>query len=115
MTKKDTDYFDNLLQQQKVKTAERDSVAQRISDINAKSELIRSIPSLAKHLKEKHNIEKKPWELASILKDDLGMRYRKIKPLSMNTNSERNLVLRQQFALELIRLLTAGKRIINVD
>ena len=33
----------------------------------------------------------------------------------MNTNSERNLVLRQQFALKLIHLLTSGKRLINFD
>jgi len=43
------------------------------------------------------------------------MRYRKIKQISLNANSERNLVLRQQFAQKLIELLHGGKRIINVD
>ena len=83
--------------------------------LNDKNVVISSLSSLASHLKETYQMDKKPWFLASILKEDLGMRYRTIKPMSMNTNSERNLVLRQQFALELIKLLTSGKRLINVD
>jgi hypothetical protein len=40
--------------------------------------MISSIPSLSRHLKEAFDIDKKPWYLAKILRDDLGMRYRKI-------------------------------------
>ena len=32
--------------------------------------------------------------LAQILKENVGMRYKKIKPITVNTNSEKNLVLR---------------------
>ena len=81
----------------------------------AETKIISSIPSLVIALKERYDIDKKPWQLAPILKEDLGMSYRKIKPLSMNTNSERNLVLRQQYALQLVALLLEGKRIINID
>ena len=49
------------------------------------------------------------------MREDLLMRYKKIVPISPNTNSERNLVLRQQFGLHLIKLLSEGKRIINFD
>jgi len=57
--------------------------------------MISSIQSLAKELKERFDIDKKPWELSEILKEDLGMRYRRIKAVTTNTNSEKNLVLRQ--------------------
>ena len=54
-------------------------------------------------------------EMASIMKKELGMSFRKIKEISKHSNSEKNHVLRQQFALILIKFLKEGKRIINVD
>ena len=39
------------------------------------------------------------------MREDLGMRYRKIKPVSIHGNSDKNLILRQQFALKLIQLM----------
>ena len=62
--------------------------------MSEKKQVISSIPRLGKELKEQFNIEKKPWQLASILKEDLGMRYRRIKAVTTNTNCEKNLVLR---------------------
>ena len=38
----------------------------------------------------------------SVLRDDLGMKYRKIKTVSLHSNSEKNLVLRQRWALEFL-------------
>ena len=49
------------------------------------------------------------------MKEELGMRYRKIVSVSSTGNTPKNLVLRQQFALRLIDVLTAGKTVINVD
>ena len=43
------------------------------------------------------------------------MRYRKVNPLTINTNSERNLILRQQFALAFLKLDLSKKTIINID
>ena len=43
------------------------------------------------------------------------MRYKKVKRIAFKGNSQRNLVLRQQFGMKLIELLHDGKRIINVD
>jgi hypothetical protein len=43
------------------------------------------------------------------------MSFRKIKPISVHANSQKNLVLRQQFALKLINAMQAGKTILNID
>ena len=43
------------------------------------------------------------------------MGYRLAKTVPIQGNSERCLVLRQQYALRLLPLLESGKRIINVD
>ena len=38
----------------------------------------------------------------SVMREELGMRYRKIKTVSLHSNSEKNLVLRQRWALEFL-------------
>lgn len=60
-------------------------------------------------------MEVKQREIASIMKKNLNMSYRKIQTVTLRTNSEKNLVLRQQFALKLIEVLQSGKRVIKVD
>ena len=50
-----------------------------------------------------------------ILRNKLGLRYQRVKQISANANSERSLVLRQQFALQMLDLLDAGKRIVSID
>ena len=50
-----------------------------------------------------------------VFRKELGLRYKKIKLLPYQGNSEKNLVLRQQFAIKMLELLADGKRIINVD
>ena len=49
------------------------------------------------------------------MREELGMRYKKILSASIHSNSVKNLVLRQQFALEFLNQLQAGKTIINID
>ena len=57
----------------------------------------------------------KRHQVRRIMKEDMGMRYRRIQVVSLHTNSEKNRILRQRFAIELVNLLNQGKRIINVD
>ena len=49
------------------------------------------------------------------MKKDLGMRFKKVVHVSIHANSDKNLVLRQQFALKYIELLVSGFTIIDVD
>ena len=49
------------------------------------------------------------------MKDDLGLSFKRISSVALHTNSVKNRILRQQFALKLIDLLRQGKRIINFD
>ena len=50
-----------------------------------------------------------------MLRDDLGLGYRIAKKVPIQANSERCLVLRQQYALRMLTLLAGGVRILNVD
>ena len=50
-----------------------------------------------------------------MLKHDLGFSYRRAKLVSVQSNSVRCRVMRQQYALKMMELLRDGKRILNVD
>ena len=50
-----------------------------------------------------------------VLRKDMHMGYRFAKEVPVQCNTERNLVLRQQYSLRILPLLESGKRIINVD
>jgi hypothetical protein len=43
------------------------------------------------------------------------MKYKKVKLIPFLANSQKSLVLRQQFALVMLDLLHQGKRILNID
>jgi len=50
-----------------------------------------------------------------IMKREMKLVYHRCRKIQPRANSERCLVLRQQYALSLLQLLDQGKRIINVD
>ena len=50
-----------------------------------------------------------------MMKEELGMRFRKIKTVSLHSNSEKNLVLRQRWAIEFLALNRKKKIFLNVD
>ena len=63
--------------------------------MNDDNKIIDSVAMLSKTLQEEYGIEAKEKEIKSVLRDDLNMRYKKIREVSIYSNSERNLVLRQ--------------------
>ena len=49
------------------------------------------------------------------MKNDLGMKFRKIKAISPSENKVANLILRQQFALRFIKEAPKRSRLICID
>ena len=54
-------------------------------------------------------------ETRKVLRDNLNMRYRVLKKVEYQGNSERCLVSRMLYAKKMLALLSEGKRIINID
>ena len=69
-------------------------VANDSTTTEAHNVTIESTEAVIKILKDNVNITAKPYEVRKIMRETLGMSYRKIKPMSIHTNSEKNLVLR---------------------
>jgi len=70
---------------------------------------------ICEEVKATYDIEVAEKLVRNVMKSDLNLSFVKSKKLSLNANSDRALVLRQQYALKMFDLLGEGKRIINLD
>ena len=82
--------------------------------------LERSIPidnamKVKQQAKQYHDVEISVPKVRTVLKKELGLGYRRARQVPIQGNSERCLVLRQQYSLKMLALLEEGTRIINVD
>ena len=76
---------------------------------------ITSTEQVKQRVKKEKDFEVTRPAVCKVLKEELGLRYRKIKKIPLQANSQRCKVLRQQYALSLLSMLDSGKRIIQVD
>lgn len=83
--------------------------------MNGEDTFIDSVHTVKKRINEDLKIDVREKMIKNVMKNDLNMRFKKILPISVNANSPKNLVLRQQFAIRFIEQLKFGMRIINID
>ena len=62
--------------------------------MNDKEVFIMSAAYVAKEVERQENVEVKSHIVATVMKEDMGMRYRRIKQITMKQNSDRNILLR---------------------
>ena len=80
----------------------RNKIQDVVIELEENDHYLDSIASIVDSVNESIGIEVKPREVRNVLKQDFNMSYRKIKEVSTHVNSEKNLVLRQRFAMEFI-------------
>ncbi len=82
----------------------------------AEESFIHSVEFVRKEITERHGVEFKDWKVRQVMKSEMGMSFKKVVPIAWRANSDRNLILRQQFALSFLAAFR-GKytTIINVD
>jgi uncharacterized protein (UPF0216 family) len=97
------------------KSSGRQLVMKVVNDMAAKDDYIDSAQSISKVLAQEHQLEWRLAKIRDVMKKDLGMRFRKIAAISQTANSDRNLVLRQQFAIKFIEAMERKRVIINID
>ena len=74
-----------------------------------------TLSRLRKSLSEDSSLDYSVTTLRKIMKHELGLRFKKIKPLAPQTNRLRCLLCRQQYAMTMLESLASGKRVLNVD
>ena len=78
-------------------------------------DFIDSVASVKAAVEEEVDVEVTEALVRDVLTKDLGMSYRKVKPLSLQANSEKNIILRQRWALAFLGLLQTKQHLINID
>ena len=66
-------------------------------------------------VKERSGEKVSKRQVASILKNNFDLTYRKLSRIEIYANSAKHIILRQQFGKLMIDLMSQGKRIINID
>ena len=108
-------FLDELLSRRDEKVAQREAVVKVVEKMVADDVFIDSAAFVHSRLPKEVKENIKPTAIREVMKVELGMSYKKVLPVAIKANSERNLVLRQRFALELIELLQKGKTVLNID
>ena len=93
----------------------RKIIADKVNEMNKVDTFVDSALTVKLALEKDFGMEVTLLEIQKVMKEDLGMTYRKVLPIPIHGNSSKNLVLRQQFAKRMIQLLLEGKTIINFD
>ena len=66
-------------------------------------------------LQEEQHLDYPLHQIRHVLRDSFSMRYRVLKKVEYQGNSERCLVTRMLYAKKMLELLKSGARIINID
>lgn len=104
-----------LISRRDEKKAKREEIVTAVQRLVDRHEIIDSAASVAARLKEQDQIVARPELVRRVMHEDLGLRWRKVKEVSLHENSARNLVLRQRFAMALLEAAQAKTRLINID
>jgi len=108
-------YLSKRLEKMWTAFAETEAVETAVAEMQKSRLEITSARQVQEQIQKKVGQEVAIHKIRAAMRGKLGMSYRTAKKVPKQGNSERCLVLRQQYALKMLPLLEAPKRIINVD
>ena len=77
--------------------------------------VIEKAASIGRVLEANHDICVPVHQIRKMFRQNMGLKYKRIKKISFQGNCQRSMVLRQQFSIKMLELLESGKRILNID
>ena len=114
-SEKNNNFFDEMMQQRNDAKELNNTVKISIREYLKHGIHLGSVEEIRKKLHEDKGIEIKDPKLLHIMHKEIGLRYKRVADVSWQGNSERNLILRSQFAQEFYKLKLEKKTIINID
>ena len=93
----------------------RETIKTTVESLNESRHLIDSVQGVVLKVNDITAAPVTEKLVRSVMKDELGMRFRKIKTVSLHSNSEKNIVLRQRWAIEFLALTRKKKIFLNID
>ena len=113
--RKNPEFMREMLERNASKANMRELVKKNVEVKNDFNIIIDSAKSIANEMNATNAEQVTENTVRSVMRDELDMRFRKIKTVSLHSNSEKNLVLRQRWALEFLNQAKRKKVFINID
>ena len=113
--RKSPEFMREMLERKASKAAMRELVKKHVEVKNDFNIVIDSAQAIANEMNATNAEQVTEKAVRSVLREELDMRYRKIKTVSLHSNSEKNLVLRQRWALEFLAQARRKNVFLNVD
>ena len=112
---KHKDYLSEQITARQVSQLKRQIIADLVAQMVEEDDFIDSVASVRDAVEEEVDVAVTEAEVRAVMVEDLGMSYRKVKPLSLQANCEKNIILRQRWALAFVGLLQTKRRLLNID
>jgi len=113
--KKNDGVFQSRVKAREDKANRKKLIEERIRQELSEFSFIDSSEKLAKKFKDENLCLTTADEVRAVLRGPMQLRFRLVKPVNPHCNSERCLVLRQQFSKRFIDWTQSKHRIINID
>jgi hypothetical protein len=113
--KKDKNYMPMMLEKQEEHVHHRKLVIEAVISLCADDDQIASVRQVRDHIQKEHEVVLSESLIASVLKEDLRMRYSRIREQALHVNSPLNVHKRQGWAQTFLRHDIQNKVILNVD
>ena len=107
--------LENLERKEFLAVRKRQVIEDAVTGMLAVNKPIARIQQVQAVVTEQNGLQVSSKLVSQVMRKDMRMGYRLARTVPLQSNSERCLVLRQQYAMRMLPLLEAGRRIINVD
>ena len=84
----------DLINQKEEYKCQKSIIELKLRELNQGNAFLDSAQSVKATLKKDLGLEASEFEIKKIMREELGMRFRKVIPISIHGNSAKNLVLR---------------------
>ena len=114
-SKKKPEKLREVKEREKQQATQRAAIQTAVGGLQREEQVISSSKIVQSAVKEQADVELSLKQIRLALRKDCRLGFVRAKKFQPRANSDRCLVQRQQYALEMLKLLDQGKRIINLD
>ena len=113
--KKSLEKLRTVKEKEKQARNDRQAIQSAVLRMHEGRQLISSVQVVQKAVRDFSNLDVSHRLVRQVLRNECQLSFIKAKKVQPRANSDRCRVLRQQYALKMLEVLSQGKRVINVD
>ena len=111
----DDGFVQSLKEKEEARSAKITQVVEAVEEITETQKNVWRRSQVVEKVRSMYQTKVSDSFVSNVLKHILEMRYRKVKRIPFQGNSDRCMILRQQYAKFMLELLDGNKRVLNLD